>query len=217
MTDRRAAEKQAAILLAAEDVFLRNGYRGTSMDEVAAKARVSKQTLYKHFESKESLFRSLITWALAGPSNEPAGPRIGGDTPLALADSLHAFARHLLGGVMQPRVLQLRRLVIGEANRFPELGRAFHDAGLAAMTATIAEAFTELGSGEDPPLLVDDPELAAQHLIWLVLSVPLNRAMLLGDGHGLSAADLDRYARAGVDLFLAAHGTAGQRTRRARA
>jgi hypothetical protein len=104
---------------------------------------------------------------------------------------------------MQPRVLQVRRLVIGEASRFPALGRAFHDAGLATMIDNLATSFARLA--DEGHLRVDDPRLAAEHFIWLVLSIPLNRAMLLGDDHGFSTEELDRYADAGVSVFLAAY------------
>jgi TetR/AcrR family transcriptional repressor of mexJK operon len=208
----RATRKRRAILDAAGEVFLRNGYVGTSMDEIAAVAAVSKQTVYKHFTDKATLFHELITETVRDTDGAP-GPTVGfGAGPLD--EELRAFARHFLHGVMQPRVLQLRRLVIGEATRFPALGLAFHDMGLAATIDTLATSFARLA--EDGHLYVDDPRLAAEHFIWLVLSIPLNRAMLLGDDHGVSADDLDHYADAGVSAFLAAYAGTTHRPRRAR-
>src|SRR5882724_11093629 len=57
----RGARKRAAILQAAQYVFFANGFVGTSMDQVAAAAAVSKQTVYKHFGDKEALFREVVT------------------------------------------------------------------------------------------------------------------------------------------------------------
>ena len=102
---------------------------------------------------------------------------------------------------MQPRVLQLRRLVIGEAGRFPELGRTFYERGPGRTLQALAEAFARLGG--EGKLKLDDPELAAEHFNWLVMSIPLNQAMLLGDDE---QPDLDRYADEGVRVFLAAYG-----------
>src|SRR5438105_11070574 len=59
--ERRSARKRRAILEAATTVFLGNGYLGTSMDEIAALARVSKQTVYKQFVDKERLFVEIVT------------------------------------------------------------------------------------------------------------------------------------------------------------
>ena len=59
--ERRSTRKRAAILEAATTVFLSSGYLGTSMDEIAALARVSKQTVYKHFADKERLFSEIVT------------------------------------------------------------------------------------------------------------------------------------------------------------
>jgi TetR/AcrR family transcriptional regulator, mexJK operon transcriptional repressor len=190
----RGERKRAAILDAAGEVFLANGYVGTSMDEVAAVAAVSKQTVYQHFRDKETLFHELITaTVLQGAERVDEAPLLPGVRPLA--EELRAFARLLLHGVMQPRVLRLRRVVIAEATRFPGLGRSFYDLGVARTVALLAPALADL----------DDPELAAEHFVWLVLSIPLNRAMLLGDDHGIGPEDLDRYADAGVDAFLAAY------------
>jgi TetR/AcrR family transcriptional regulator, mexJK operon transcriptional repressor len=200
--ETRAARKQRAILDAAGQVFLENGYVGTSMDQIAAVAAVSKQTVYKHFADKETLFRALITETVARNGEATAGEVVlRGELPFE--EELRAFARRLLHGVMQRRVLQLRRVVIGEATRFPALGRSFYDLGVGRTTDKISAALTRLA--DEGHLEIDDPRVAAEHLIWLVLSIPLNRAMLLGDDHGIRAADLDGCADAGIDAFLAAY------------
>jgi TetR/AcrR family transcriptional repressor of mexJK operon len=200
----RSIRKRAAILDAATTVFLRNGYVGTSMDEIAALARVSKQTVYKHFADKESLFTAIVNAAV-----EAAGDPVWEDaTALADADdpaaALQALARRQLGQVMQPRLMQLRRLVIGEANRFPQLGRAFYERGAGRSVAALATAFERLTARG--LLRADDAELAAAHFNWLVMAAPVNRAMLLGDDAIPGARELDRYAETGVRTFLAAYG-----------
>ena len=189
---------------AATEVFLRNGYVGTSMDEVAALAAVSKQTVYKHFADKESLFAEIVTGTV-----DEAGDRVHAEV-LQLADSgdveadLRDLARRQLKLVMQPRVLRLRRLVIGEVGRFPELGRTFYERGPGRTMDALAAAFARLA--EQRKLKVDDPALAAEHFNWLVMSIPLNEAMLCGTDDPLAPTDIARYADAGVAAFLAAYG-----------
>jgi AcrR family transcriptional regulator len=200
----RAIRKRNAILDAATTLFLRAGYLGTSMDEIAALARVSKQTVYKHFADKESLFSAIVTAAVdtAGdPVVEDASALANSD---ALEADLRAFAREQLGRVMQPRLMQLRRLVIGEATRFPELGRAFYERGAGRSVAGLSAAFERLAARG--LLSIDDPDLAAAHFNWLVMAAPVNRAMLLGDDAIPTPAELDRYAGGGARAFLAAYG-----------
>jgi TetR/AcrR family transcriptional repressor of mexJK operon len=202
----RSARKRAAILQAATTVFLQHGYLGTSMDEIAALAAVSKQTVYKHFADKQSLFTEIVTSAVNAIGDrvydEVTSLRDSGD----VAADLRELARRQLASVMQPRLLQLRRVVIGEASRFPDLGRIFYERGPGRTIAALADSFGHLaGRGL---LRLDDALLAAEHFNWLVMSVPLNQAMLRGDDQ--VPADLDRYADAGVAVFLAAYGQ-GQR------
>src|SRR3954447_11213863 len=64
LVEGRSAQKRRAILDAAREVFLKNGYPGASMDEVAALADVSKVTVYKHFSDKHSLFIAVFTGAI---------------------------------------------------------------------------------------------------------------------------------------------------------
>lgn len=102
-------------------------------------------------------------------------------------------------------MLQLRRLVIGEAGRFPDLGRTFYDRGAARSYDALAAAFEQLGARG---LLqqVDDPPQAARHINWLIMAEPIDRAMLLGDDDPPTPAELDRCATTGVRVFLAAYG-----------
>lgn len=199
----RADRKGAAILEAAQQVFFANGYVGASMDQIAATARVSKQTVYKHFHDKEALFREVVTKVVrardAGISAEFLATGEG-----SIGERLRSFARNFLQGVMQDDVLKLRRLVIGEAGRFPELGQSFYELGpnraAAELSVALSEAATQRG------LSLKDPTLAAEHLLSLILSIPLNQAMLLGDEISFTEAALHRYADEGAAAFLQAYG-----------
>ena len=200
----RSARKRRAILEAGTTIFLRKGYLATSMDEIAALAGVSKQTVYKHFADKERLFCEIVLTtvdAISDPVHEEV-------TRLADSGDLEAdlidLARRLLARLMQPRLLELRRLVIGEASRFPDLGRTFYERGPGRTIDALAASFERLSARG--LLRLDDPGLAAAHFNWLIVSAPINRAMLLGDDELRGAADLDRYADAGVRAFLAAYG-----------
>jgi TetR/AcrR family transcriptional regulator, mexJK operon transcriptional repressor len=201
----RSTRKRRAILEAATTVFLRNGYLGTSMDEIASLAGVSKQTVYKHFADKERLFSEIVTATvdeIADPNyDEVRNLSETGDVERDLRD----FARRQLCAVMEPRLLQLRRLVIGEAGRFPQLGRLFYERGPGRTIDALARMFEGLASRG--VLELDDPRLAAAHFNWLVMSIPLNQAMLLGQDEPATAAELKRYADAGVRTFLAAYRT----------
>jgi TetR/AcrR family transcriptional regulator, mexJK operon transcriptional repressor len=140
----RSIRKRRAIVEAATTVFLRKGYLGTSMDEIAALAGVSKQTVYKHFADKERLFseivRSTVDEVAEGVFGEVIRLEDSGDVEADLRD----LARRQLAAVMQPRLLRLRRLVIGESGRFPELGRTFYERGPARTVATLGTAFDHL-------------------------------------------------------------------------
>jgi TetR/AcrR family transcriptional regulator, mexJK operon transcriptional repressor len=198
----RAARKKAAILEAAQQVFFANGFVGTSMDLVAATAAVSKQTVYKHFSNKRALFREVVTNVVRAPDGGITAELLSSGEG-SFEEQLRSFAHFFLKGVMQPDVLRLRRLVIGEAGRFPELGEAFYDLGPKRAVEQMALALRELSAQQG--FFLQDPDMAAEHLLCLILSVPLNQAMLLGDEHGFTEAALDRYADEGVSVFLRAY------------
>ena len=202
--DARAARTRGLITAAAADQFLENGFLGASMDEIAAAAGVSKQTVYAHFESKEALFLAMVQGLTGGAAdsfrerrNDPTG-----DEPIERF--LLDFATLQLQIVMTPRLMRLRRLVIGEVGRFPELGRALHEKGPGHSIGRLARAFAVYrDKGE---LTVGNAREAAAFFNWLVMGGPVNDAMLLGDDAILGKAAIARQACEAVRIFLAAYG-----------
>lgn len=199
----RSGQKRKAILDAATEVFLSGGYLGTNMDEIAALSAVSKQTVYKHFASKEALFVEIVS-AMTGRAGDNVRSRPlefpGGD----LAKYLEDYAILQLTVVLTPCLMQLRRLVIGEVGRFPELAKALYELGPKSAMTSLAALFEQLG--RRGLLKIDDPWTAAQHYNWLVMSEAINAVMLLGDSALPTQTQVKRYAKDGVRVFLAAYG-----------
>jgi TetR/AcrR family transcriptional repressor of mexJK operon len=198
-----SARKHRAILDAAIKVFLKSGYLGTNMDEIAALSGVSKQTIYKHFSSKEALFVAMVTSMTDAASDTVHNqiPELSDDKDIA--GFLQMYAHRQLTVVLTPRLMQLRRLVIGEVARFPELARVLYERGPQRAVAALAKVFERLAARG--LLVIDDPLIAASHFNWLIMAEPLNNAMLLGDEAIPKPSALRRHAAEGVRVFLAAY------------
>lgn len=200
----RSEQKRRAILQAATEVFLKGGYLGTNMDEIAALSEVSKQTVYKHFSSKEALFIEIVT-SMTGQAGDSVHNQIA-DLPdgADVAEYLLDYANRQLLVVLTPRLMQLRRLVIGEVSRFPDLAKVLYERGPQRAMTAMAAAFARLA--ERGMLEIDDPAAAASHFNWLVMAEPVNRVMLLGDSAIPTEAELRKHAAEGVRVFLTAYG-----------
>ena len=194
---RRAEQKRAAIVAAARETFLANGY-GVSMDTVAAEAGVSKVTVYNHFGSKESLFIAIINHELDEALKEGVQivERRLANTDDLRGDLVHA-CRAWVAGISAPVVMDLRAVVVGELRRFPELGHAWQTRGPLRFHPVIAEALKRLVDRGD--LDIDDIDLAVLQLSGLVVSPNL---VYGGYGSPLSDQLKDRLIVAGVDVFL---------------
>lgn len=201
--------KREAILDAARALFVQRGYAGTSVDDVAARAQVSKQTVYAHFDDKARLFAELVTVDIAG-SETSTHPLIESIPQTDHVErDLRDFARAHLADVMQPELLRMRRMLIGEAERFPDLAQAWYRAGPMRSCAIFSEWFKTLD--ERGLLRVPDPALAGQQFNWLILSIPVNAAMSRPlDSPLYTRRELNHYADEGVRVFLAAYSPAAE-------
>lgn len=195
--------KRESVLEAAERAFLRDGYAGASMDDVAALSGVSKQTVYAHFASKEALFVELVTQLTRQAGDGLQDHITQPSTPCELHTVLEEYGVRQLRPVLSPRILRLRRLVIGEVARFPGLGQAMWDHGPERAVNALTQQFVTLH--EMGWLAAPDPRGAATTFNWLIMAAPLNRAMLRGDDAVPTAAALRRHCREGTRVFLAAY------------
>ena len=182
----------AAILAAAEQVFLAEGFGGARMEAIAARAGTTKQTVYARFGSKEALFIEVSNGLL----KERFAPVSAGQG--TLRDALVQVADQMLAAMLDPRMVRMHCIITAEAERFPELARMTDRdesfPGRSILHALLAEA------AERGEIDCRDPHQAMLMLQHMVLAAPLRAASL-----GLDTFDADacrNWTRYAVDLFL---------------
>ncbi|AUS78740.1 TetR/AcrR family transcriptional regulator [Actinoalloteichus sp. AHMU CJ021] len=199
----RSEAKRELMLERALEAFVANGYVGTSTDQLAAAASVSKQTLYKAFGDKEGVFTALIR-AECDRVHNPFLPLVERMAEVGTAEeAVRALAERFARSIMNPRVQQLRRLVIAEATRFPQLGLLYWERGFLPMLDAVGRCLSVL----DVRGLLDVPEpvLAANHFAGMLLWIPSNQTMFAAATRPVSEAELAPALDAGVEAFLRAY------------
>jgi len=201
----RAQRTRSAIVVAATQVFAEHGYLGATTDEVAARSFVSKQTLYKHFADKQTLFAEVV---LAATKTLAEGFQSTADSlgePTDVRAALRHMADGFLGPLMRPDVIRLRRLVIAEADRFPKVAQAWYDLALHRSLVIVGEGFERL---QARGLLrnVADPTMAAYQFAGMLLYLPQNRVMFAGTDAAVSKRELKHILDSAIEVFLAAYG-----------
>jgi AcrR family transcriptional regulator len=122
---RRKEARPAEIMAAALDLFVERGFAATKLDEVAARAGVSKGTLYLYFSSKEELFKAVIQQGILPvlEQGEEMLAQHSGDT----ASLLRALINRWWEVVGKSKLAGILKLIVSEAGNFPEVARYFHD------------------------------------------------------------------------------------------
>ncbi|WP_255509585.1 TetR/AcrR family transcriptional regulator [Oceaniovalibus sp. ACAM 378] len=210
----RIERSRTKIVAAAADVFLKEGFLGATMDQIASQADVSVQTIYSRFQSKETLFHEVVD-ALAGAATRSINRDVD-ELPDGIdsEDWLRRFSIKQLRTVLTPRLMQLRRMVIGESGRFPELGVALYREGPGRAIERLTEAFTHFAAiGE---LSITDPKLAAEQFNWLLMGGPTSEVMHLGDAAIPTKRQMEKHAEQTVDLFMAKYSVADRQIERRR-
>ncbi|MDK2957777.1 MAG: TetR/AcrR family transcriptional regulator, mexJK operon transcriptional repressor [Desulfovibrionales bacterium] len=187
--EQKKEQKRRDILHAALEVFLKNGYLGASMDQIAQQAGVTKQTVYRYFESKEILFQAALE-AQRAESGVCFAEALDREDPYEalLKFSLGFLERHLseahLAGV---------RLLIAEGPSAPEMTRAFFAVGPDKTEARLMRFF-------ETRRQVEDPEYAVKMFLGALLSMRMN--VLVGLRPVPTKEELVRHAKRTVDACM---------------
>jgi len=197
--------KRLAIIDAATKLFLQAGFGAVSVDAIAAQANVSKRTVYSHFEGKEALFVSVMFAVCKNIGDGEGCPITSEDlrAKLSLKDMLLTKGRRLLALLTTPDGAELMRVVMSEAARFPELGRAFYEVGPGQSINDLAEYLEErMNLGE---VKIKNTEMAAQQFLG-TLVFPAQMQMTLGIRDGMSKKEIEDIVENAVNGFLKIYG-----------
>jgi TetR/AcrR family transcriptional repressor of mexJK operon len=199
---RGSPAKHQAIMTAARRVFTREGYAGASVDAIAADAGVSKRTVYNHFPDKERLFLSVVRATLDSVAETLAGVLAetfseSGD----LEGEFLALARRWARLFLREDAAALRRLIVAEGFRHPEIMVAWAEAGPLRASGQLAGLLRRLT--ERGVLDVPDPQRAAEQLA-LLITTPANNRSLFGT-IALDDAEVDDIVVPNVRMFLRAY------------
>ncbi|WP_445679733.1 TetR/AcrR family transcriptional regulator [Radicibacter daui] len=191
-----ADELPALILDVAEALFIEHGYAATSMQMIATRAGATKRTLYVKVGDKRALFEAVIRRVLAGGQEISRGH----DPAAPAAETLEKVARLMLAVALNPVFIGLRRVVIAEAMRFPELAALMEERTAQGMRPRLALLLSAMAvaRGEAPR----DEGLNASFLFDMIIAEPLRRATYCLPA--LSPADMDQRIAAAIALFLKA-------------
>ena len=161
--------KKSAIIEAATRLFLRKGYSGVSMEEIARESTVAKQTLYSYFKGKDDLFRAIICkqseafFALL-PHND--------NSAVNIEEFLYQVGEAAMDMMFKRDTLELYRLAVAEMPRFTELGELYWQTGPQALIDRMINFLRNHGLAEDTA------EIATEQFLSLTCGHMLSMALL---------------------------------------
>jgi len=196
---RDGGAKRRQIMDGARTVFLSAGFDGASMNDVARAAGVSKGTLYAYFTSKDELFEAIIRAEYGQTAEKLCTFKREGDA----RDMLTDFGVRLIKRMTEPSHLALARVVIAAAEKFPNIGRTFYEAGpLYGATRLAAELAALDRAGA---LRIPNAERAAWQFVDLCQSSVYKRA-IFRVVESVTPEEIEAAVAAGVEVFLKAYG-----------
>ncbi len=194
---QRSRGKRADILHVAREQFLKYGFDGTSIDSIVEIVGGSKSTIYGYFGSKESLFAAVIRVAGHEPEAE--------DFPVSngnVRDELIAFAQDRMRHVLSPLNIAMMRIVIAEADRFPQIAELFYNNAPQPTYDALRKYLVR--SAEHGDLRMDDIDLATDLFLGGLLQHRLLKN-LFGMKTDFSATAMKAAAEKLVDDFIRQH------------
>ena len=189
------------VLTGARDVFLRDGFEGASVDDIARAAGVSKATLYSYFPDKRLLFMEMAKVECARQADHVMDTV---DLELPIDQVLRHVCAEIVALIMSDFGRSIFRICVGESTRFPELGREFYASGPEMGRTRLSEL---LQCGIDTgQLAIDDLPLAADQLAELCKADLFDR-MMFNITDTFTEVETSRVINGAVDMFMARYGT----------
>lgn len=188
------------VLSGAREVFLRDGFEGASVDDIARAAGVSKATLYSYFPDKRLLFMEMAKIECARHAHHAMETT---DMDAPMHKILRGICMQIVGLIMSDFGRSIFRICVGESRRFPELGREFYASGpQMGRNRLVGLLACGVERGE---LKIDDLELAADQLAQLC-KVDMFDRMVFNMAETFSDDEKARIVNSAVDMFMARYG-----------
>jgi AcrR family transcriptional regulator len=201
LSKSRSDERRDAILDVAGEIFLQEGFAAASMSAIAARLGGSKGTLYNYFTSKTELFAAFMARACLANSEALVMATSNDEAPVA--EALQRIGCGFIEFILREDSMAVQRLVIAEAQRFPELGEAFFEAGPKLSNEKLADWMKRrIDRGE---LRAVDPRIAARQFFALCKSGPQTMRMwnVIPE---VSREQIEGHVAEQVKMFMAAYG-----------
>jgi len=196
----RRGRKFDQVVEGACKIFMRDGFERASVDDIAREAGVSKATIYAYFPDKQLLFLEVARSECHRQAEE-AESSIDGDAPVRVV--LTVAAERICQFLMSKFGQRMFRIVVGEGERFPGLGREFYEHGPGLIHARLVH---HLRCNVEKGLLqIDDLGLAADQFAQLCKAT-IHEKLIFGMTDFITAEDAHRIAHGAVDMFLARYG-----------
>ncbi|MDT8858067.1 TetR/AcrR family transcriptional regulator [Paracoccaceae bacterium Fryx2] len=201
----RKGRKFDQVLDGARTVFLRDGFDGASVDDIAREAGVSKATLYSYFPDKRLLFMEVAKAECRRQADE-AVKLI--DMTAPPAEVLTAAAQKMVEFTMSDFGMKVFRICVAESDRFPELGHAFYHSGPLLVRQRLSDYLrSAVARGE---LVIDDLDLAADQFAELC-KADVHARLIFGVNTCCPPRDIARTIRGAVEMFMARYAVKAQR------
>ncbi|NEQ65836.1 MAG: TetR/AcrR family transcriptional regulator [Symploca sp. SIO2D2] len=192
---RKKSPKRAAIIEAATEEFLLRGFSGTSMDQIAKVANVSKRTVYDHFPSKDNLFQAIVDEILQQIGEMPSH-EYSKEKPLD--EQLLAIGKTFATTITGRDFMKLSRVVISRFIQAPEWAHNTLNAHARLRQDMIA--FFKAGK-KDGRLKIGNPEKAAAQFCGLIKEIAFWPELMAGQ-EPISTRERNATVKAAVEIFL---------------
>lgn len=193
--------KYLQVLEGARTIFLRDGFEGASVDDIAQEAGVSKATLYSYFPDKRIMFSEVFRSELNRDTAD-AGALLEVDLPVR--QILPFIVQLISAHIVSEFGLAMFRVSVAEAERFPSLAREYYESGPIQLRRQLVRYLQHRAAcGE---LEITDYDLAADQLIELSSATLHDRALFMGR-EAVDTELLRKVSEGAVRMFLACYGT----------